>query len=380
MKVNKGFKQTEIGEIPEDWEVVKLIDTVDYIHGKAHEQNIIEFGKYTVVNSKFISSDGKIAKYSNKNIQPALENDVLTVLSDLPNGKALAKCFFVDIDYKYAVNQRVCIWRTKKSSIGKFLYHLLNRYNYFLALNDGVSQTHILNKHIESCLIPLPPLKEQQAIAEVLSDMDRMISQTETLIEKKKAIKQGMMQELLRPKDEWVKVKIKDIGKVGRGRVISQKEIQKSKEIKFPVYSSQTTNDGIMGYLDTYDFDGEYLTWTTDGEKAGTVFYRDGKFNCTNVCGTIKLIGVNAKLIYYMLYIEAPKHVSRNLANPKLMNEPMKNIEVYIPLEVDYQNKIVVYLTNFELQIDTLSKQLQKLKLQKQGMMQVLLTGRIRLT
>src|SRR6202011_3685441 len=74
---------------------------------------------------------------------------------------------------------------------------------------------------------------------------------------------------------------------LGRGRVISHEEISENHG-RYPVYSSQTEADGVMGYLATYDFDGEYLTWTTDGAKAGTVFTRKGRFNCTNVCGTLK--------------------------------------------------------------------------------------------
>jgi type I restriction enzyme M protein len=57
---------------------------------------------------------------------------------------------------------------------------------------------------------------------------------------------------------------------------------------EYPVYSSQTTDNGVMGYINTFDFEGDYVTWTTDGIYAGTCFYRSGKFNCTNVCGTLK--------------------------------------------------------------------------------------------
>lgn len=58
---------------------------------------------------------------------------------------------------------------------------------------------------------------------------------------------------------------------------------------KYPVYSSQTDKDGCFGYLDTYDYSGPAITWTTDGAKAGTVFYREGKYNCTNVCGVLQI-------------------------------------------------------------------------------------------
>jgi type I restriction enzyme S subunit len=191
------------------WVETKLTAVVEYIHGKAHEQDIVEDGPFIVVNSKFVSTEGAVAKYSNSNFCPARKNDLLTVLSDLPNGKALAKCFFVGEDNKYAVNQRVCIWRTKGSD-PKFLFYVLNRNKYFLAINDGVSQTHILNHHIEKCKIFVPiSVDEQKQIATILSDMDNEILSLEKKLSKSKLIKQGMMQELLTGKIRLIKKIIK---------------------------------------------------------------------------------------------------------------------------------------------------------------------------
>ncbi|WP_051119602.1 restriction endonuclease subunit S [Gillisia sp. CAL575] len=181
----------------DDWEVKKLTEVVNYIHGKAHENHIVEDGKYIAVNSKFISTEGKVSKRSNHNFCKARKGDVLTVLSDLPNGKALAKCFYVSEDKKYAVNQRICIWRSK-SAIPLFLFYLLNRNKYFLKLDDGVTQTHILNHHIEKCEISIPKSAEEQSqIATILSDMDAEIAQLEQKLSKYKLLKQGLMQNLL---------------------------------------------------------------------------------------------------------------------------------------------------------------------------------------
>ena len=118
----------------------------------------------------------------------------------------------------------------------------------------------------------------------------------------------------------------------GRGRVISNEYITANQGI-YPVYSSQTTNNGIFGYISTYDFEGEYVTWTTDGANAGTVFYRNGKFNCTNVCGTLKAKDssvVNMQYLAHILGEIAYKHVN-HVGNDKLMNAPMKKIRVPIP-------------------------------------------------
>lgn len=182
----------------EDWVSLPLTSVVDYIHGKAHEQDIVEHGKYTVVNSKFVSTDGQVAKYSNVNNCKAKKGDILTVLSDLPNGKALAKCYYVSEDDKYAVNQRICIWRSNANNDSMFLKYLLNRHKYFLSLDDGVTQTHILNHHIEKCIISVPKtIEEQETIGNVLFDIDKELSGLMHKQAKLKEVKQGLMQQLL---------------------------------------------------------------------------------------------------------------------------------------------------------------------------------------
>ena len=132
--------------------------------------------------------------------------------------------------------------------------------------------------------------------------------------------------------DSWEQFSIKDIAIIGRGRVISSVEISQQKNPTYPVYSSQTSNEGIMGYLDDYMFEGEYISWTTDGANAGTVFYRNGKFNCTNVCGLLKLKkGFDTHFVSLVLAEVTKKYVSINLANPKLMNNTMGKIQIRLP-------------------------------------------------
>ena len=125
-----------------DWEIKTVSEVAYYENGKAHEQHIIINGKYKVVNSKFISTDGEVVKYTNEALCLANINDTLMVLSDVPNGRAIAKCFYVDKNNTYTVNQRIC--KLKPLDInGKILYYLLNRNPYFLAFDDGVKQTNL---------------------------------------------------------------------------------------------------------------------------------------------------------------------------------------------------------------------------------------------
>ena len=178
--------------------------------------------------------------------------------------------------------------------------------------------------------------------------------------------------------DEWNQVLVSEICHIGRGRVISKTEIEENKGT-FPVYSSQTLHNGVMGYLNSYDFDGEVVTWTTDGVNAGTVFYRTGKFNCTNVCGTLtpKKSSIDLKFLAFSLSRETYKYVSHTLANPKLMNGVMGTISLKIP-SFKEQQKIAKIILVADKEIETLQKKLDCLKQEKKALMQQLLTGKKR--
>ena len=123
-----------------------------YFNGVAHENNISEQG-YVLINSKFISSDGTIKKHVNDSSFVLKKNDICIVLSDLPNGKALSKCFFVNKDNYYALNQRIACIRTNDISFSKYLYYYLSRNDYFLKFDDGVSQTNLKKDDVLNCPI-----------------------------------------------------------------------------------------------------------------------------------------------------------------------------------------------------------------------------------
>lgn len=179
--------------------------------------------------------------------------------------------------------------------------------------------------------------------------------------------------------DDWRVVNIEDVASVGRGRVISHRDIAKARDHRYPIYSSQTSNDGVMGYIDTFDFEGEYITWTTDGANAGTVFARSGRFNCTNVCGTIKPTHDNHAFVARVLSVFAPRHVSRHLGNPKLMNDVMKRVKIPLPTTRNEQDAIAEALSDADDLVAGLEKLIAKKRDIKQAAMQRLLTGQTRL-
>ncbi len=135
---------------------------------------------------------------------------------------------------------------------------------------------------------------------------------------------------------------------LSRGRVMSKEYLAENAGI-YPVYSSQTAENGEIGRIQTFDHDGESITWTTDGANAGTVFHRTGKFSITNVCGLIKIINANElnyKFLFYWLSIEAKKHVYSGMGNPKLMSNQMAKIQIPVP-PLSIQKEIVRILDTF---------------------------------
>ena len=158
--------------------------------------------------------------------------------------------------------------------------------------------------------------------------------------------------------------RVGDIANISRGKVMS-KDFLKENAGDYPVYSSQTENNGQLGAITTYMFDGEYLTWTTDGANAGTVFFRTGKFSVTNVCGVIENISndVDIKYLYYVLNREAPKYVNAGMGNPKLMSNVMAKISLPVP-PLEVQREIVRVLDSFTLLTAELTAELTARKKQ----------------
>lgn len=185
-----------------EWEEKTLSQVAKYENGKAHEQDITEFGQYVVVNSKFISTDGEVKKYTNQGNCLAKKDDILMVLSDVPNGRAIAKCFVVNADNLYTVNQRICkITPTK--ALSKILFYLINRSPYFLDFDDGVKQTNLKNDDVLNCPILLPAdILEQQKIADCLTSLDDLITAQIQKLETLKNHKKGLMQQLFPIIDE----------------------------------------------------------------------------------------------------------------------------------------------------------------------------------
>ena len=156
----------------------------------------------------------------------------------------------------------------------------------------------------------------------------------------------------------WQILRVKDLFNITRGRVISVLDLDEDGE--YPVYSSQTENNGCFGYLKSYDYSKPAITWTTDGAKAGTVFYREGKYNCTNVCGILqpKIKILNLPFLTYAIACVAAENKRYDINGYKIMSNEMANIHFAYPSSSE-QKKIADFLDKKCSEIDSLYADIQ---------------------
>jgi len=199
----KNIPKLRFGGFEGEWEEKRLGDVAEFWNGKAHEKDISENGEYIVVNSKFISQNGTIRKYSHKQISPLKKDDIAIVMSDIPNGKAIGKCFLIDQDGKYTLNQRIGGINSEEV-ISPFLFRIINRNRYFLKFDNGVSQTNLRKDEILKCPVIFPSLLEQQKIAGFLGAVDEWVENLRKQKENLERYKKGMMQKIFPAKGKQV--------------------------------------------------------------------------------------------------------------------------------------------------------------------------------
>ncbi len=196
MEEKKNIPQIRFKGFTEKWEEHKLFDIASYRNGKAHENDIDKEGKYVVVNSKFVSTNGKIRKFSNKQNEPLLENEIAFVLSDVPNGRALARTFIVDKSNKYTLNQRIAGITPNKDINPYYLYILMNRNKYFLQFDDGVKQTNLSMEDMEEFKEYYPKKNEQDKIGEIFKKIDSTITLYQNKHNKLTNFKEALLQKM----------------------------------------------------------------------------------------------------------------------------------------------------------------------------------------
>ena len=246
-------------------------------------------------------------------------------------------------------------------------------------VSSGARMDGLLNISYEeysNVMLKLPSIREQQTISAFFRSLDHLITLHQRKCDKLSNVKKSMLEKMF-PKngsnvpeirfagftDAWEQRKVKDIFKVTRGYVLPATitSDNQTDDMPYPVYSSQTKDNGLMGFYKDYLYE-DAITWTTDGANAGTVNYRAGKFYCTNVCGVL----LTNEMIANQMISEALNNVAKGyvsyVGNPKLMNNVMAEIEILLPKQVEEQQKISELFTQLDHLITLHQRKLEKLQ------------------
>jgi len=367
-RVRPGYKQTEVGVIPEDWDVDTIVNLAAITTGDKNTQDRIEDGAYpffvrssTVERINSYTFDGEA---------------VLTAGDGVGTGK-----IFHYINGKFDFHQRVYkISNFSDRLIGQYfyLYFSNNFYSRIMQMTAKSSVDSVRRDMIADMKIPVPLPDEQRAIAAALSDVDALLAKLDQLIAKKRDLKQAAMQQLLTGSTrlpgfsgEWEVKRLGDVLHVRHGK--SQHHIAVSNG-QYPIlatggeigrtntclYDKPSVLIGRKGTIDKPQYQDEPF-WTVD-----TLFY-------TELSNT-----AHPKFIYFKFLMIDWRSYNEASGVPSLNASTIEGIEIAIP-KYEEQTAIAAVLSDMDTEIAALEARRDKTRDLKQGMMQELLTGRIRL-
>ncbi|MEH8261246.1 restriction endonuclease subunit S [Aeromonas veronii] len=403
-----GYQQTEVGVIPEDWEAIPLGGICKVQGGFAFKSE--KFKKTGVpilrisnIQSGFLDVNEVVYYAVGEKIPKQFEvhdGDALIAMSGATTGK-------VGVYNKNEVaylNQRVGKFVLYGNADMKYIQHVVGSDLYKSALSNMLeqgAQPNISSSQLERIIIRKPTLEiEQKIIANVLSDSDALIDALEQLIAKKQAIKSATMQQLLtgrtrlpafalRPDgtqkgykpselgeipENWVVIPLGDICSLYQPVTISGSEL---KESGYPVYGA----NGLIGFYEKYNHEAPQVIVTCRGSTCGTVNYTVAK---SWITGNAMVVDVdkNKKLdknfTYYMLSNQDLTVCITGSGQPQIVRSPLAAFKVVLP-EIEEQTAIATILSDMDNELQALTRKLEKARALKQGMMQQLLTGKIRL-
>lgn len=413
--VKPGYKQTEIGVIPEDWALKYLNNFGDVISGGTPSTAIKEYWDGDIAwctPSDITSTKGKYISKTSRNItQEGVKNSAATILP--PNSLLLCtRATIGEIKLSkipMATNQGFKNLLPNDIRNIEYLYYLLQiKKKDMLELAIGSTFLEISKKAL--CNIPLqtPSIPEQEKIAEALSDTDNLISSLEKLIEKKKAIKQGAMQNLLKGKTrlpgftgEWGKINLSKKSKI-KAR-IGWQGLTTNEYLNSGFSYLVTGTDFINGQInwagchyvakDRFDQDkniqlrNDDILITKDGSLGKTALVKNLNKPATLNSGVFVIRPIensyNSTFVYYILssfvFKDFLDHLSAGSTIIHLYQKDINKFEFFVPKTIEEQIAIASILSDMDNEIEQLEQKLAKTRLIKQGMMQQLLTGRIRL-
>lgn len=405
--IKQGYKQTKVGIIPQDWEVVKLGKIGDLIGGGTPSTKNEEFwnGNIPWISSSDLNEnniyDISISRFIN---EQAIKNSATKLI---PN-KSILIVSRVGVG-KIAINNKpLCTSQDFQSLILKkdnhiFLaYKIKNEIQKLIACNQGTSIKGFVKEDLSNLQIPLPPLKEQEKIAEILTTWDEAITKQTELLEAKELQKKALMQKLLSGEvrfsgfsDEWEEVRIDKLFDFKKGQELSKEKLEKNgifecilygelyttySEVISEIKSKTNIKEGIKSKIDDILIPASTTTSAIDLAIASTI-QKDNVL----IGGDINILrkktnNINGEFISkYLTHIkkmEIAKY-AQGITIIHLYSKDFKHLKIQLP-SLPEQQKIAEVLSLADDEINLLKNELEELKLQKKALMQKLLSGQVR--
>jgi len=402
-QVSVGYKLTEVGVIPEDWEVLPIAELQPFVTSGSrgwagfYSERGYPFIRITNLSRESIYPDLKDLKLVNLPLGVSegtrtqlQDNDLLiSITADI----GIIGYVSPLIPKPSYINQHIALVRFDSSKVSsKFISYFLaseNPQKLFWASTDTGAKAGMSLITVHKILVSLPPLKEQRSIARVLSDTDALITSLDKLIAKKRDIKQAAMQQLLTGKQrlegfggDWEVKRLGEIANITMGQspssayynvkgiglpLIQGNADVRNRETIIRIYTSQVTKRCCKGDI-------ILSVRAPVGEVARTSF---------DACigrGVCAISYFNNFLYHLLIFIEPQwSKLSTGSTFDSVNSTEINNLEVYLPLNHTEQQAIAKVFSDMDSEISALEQRRDKTKALKQAMMQELLTGRIRL-
>jgi type I restriction enzyme S subunit len=397
-----GYKQTEVGLIPEDWKVSPLSELGEFKNGINKSKEDFGFG-YPFVNLMdvfgipFIIDNSSLelinANQHELNLYNLIEGDVLFVRSSVkPSGVGLTSVVKSNLNDTvfsgFLIRYRFCTEFNLDYKV--YCFNQKDFRDRLIAQASVSANTNINQDALKKLQLAYPPtLTEQKAIATALSDVDSLISSLDKLITKKKAIKQGAMQELLTPphkggrrlpgfSGDWTCEPIIGFASITTGTSDTQDRIEDG---IYPFFVRSQKVEKI----NKFSFDGEGILTSGDGVGVGKIFhYINGKFDFHQRVYCIHGFRENVDGKYFFNqfsnhFFDRVMSMTAKSSVDSVRREMIADMKIYLPPTKKEQTTITQILSDMDLEIESLENKKCKYQEIKQGMMQELLTGKTRL-
>lgn len=420
-KIREGYKVTELGEIPNEWSIMKLSEIAEINPRREvlEDKDTVSFIAMEDItnNGRVINKTDKLYEEVKKGYTPFKDNDVLLakITPCFENGKrALVGKLSNGIGFG---STEFHVLRANKESISKFLYYVISSHRFMSKAENNMTgsagQKRVPTEFIKDYVLAVPTIKEQEKIASILSTIDEQIDNVDALIEKNKELKKGLMQTLLTKgightkfkkteigeiPEEWDVKKIGDICEVKGGKRLPKGYQLEDEDNAFPyirvadMYMGGIRQDDIkyvpkdiVDKIKNYKISKDDLFISVAGTLGivGQVPYELDGANLTENADKLCNIQINKLYLMKVLQsnivqsiIEAEQTKS---AQPKLALTRIKEFLIPVPSDIE-QVKIASILMEVDEKIGQYKNKKQKLEELKKGLMQQLLTGMIRVT